>query len=419
MIEIPEITKEILFNLKVDPTNPNVMTKEQIQSVANSIKKYGFLIPIIVNKDNVIIDGHQRKIAAEHLGMDEVPVIRLNVDKVDQKLLKQIMNKLKGVHNYDLDLEEYRVILEEQGNLDDLKKFVAMDDEYINNILRELEPKGQHTEEELDEVPEADTIKTDIQYGDIIQLGPHRIMCGDSTKKEDVDKLMDGKKADMVLTDPPYNADYHSLGNDKNLQEGILGDNLNDGEFNEFIDKFIYRIKENINPGTPLYIFCNWKDSYPRFYFKLIEHNINVSACIVWNKKSGGMGWQDYRYQYEFCIYGFELNKSHPWYGERTQTDIWDLNREARQKYEHPTQKPVELMAKPINNSSKINDLVLDLFLGSGSTLIACEQTGRICYGMELDNKYCQVIVNRYRRLYPDKEIKFLNREVNLKQEVI
>ena len=134
-IIIPKIEKDILFNLKEDKSNPNVMTKEQILSVANSIKKYGFIIPIIVNKDNVIIDGHQRKKAAELLGMDGVPVIRLNVDKVDAKLLKQIMNKLKGTHDLDLDLEEYKFILEEQGNLDLLKEFVAMDDEYINEIL--------------------------------------------------------------------------------------------------------------------------------------------------------------------------------------------------------------------------------------------------------------------------------------------
>ena len=151
MIEIPKITKEILFNLKVDPTNPNVMTKEQIESVANSIKKYGFLIPIIVNKDNVIVDGHQRKAAAELLGMDEVPIIKLNIDKVDQKLLKQIMNKLKGHHDYELDLEEYRVILEEQGNLNQLKEFVAMDQEDINRILEELGVKEKEEEPEKEE----------------------------------------------------------------------------------------------------------------------------------------------------------------------------------------------------------------------------------------------------------------------------
>jgi ParB-like chromosome segregation protein Spo0J len=181
MIEIPSIEKELLIKLKMDETNPNIMTKEQIQSVANSIKKYGFLIPIIVNKDNIIIDGHQRKNAAELLGMDEVPVIRLNVDKVDAKLLKQIMNKLKGQHDYELDLEEYKVILQEQGNLDSLKDLVSMSDDYIDNILREISPKGTYTEEELDDVPEVEGIKTDIKYGDIFGLGAYIMVNG---KKE-------------------------------------------------------------------------------------------------------------------------------------------------------------------------------------------------------------------------------------------
>lgn len=158
MIEIPKVTTECLFNLKEDETNPNIMTKEQIQSVANSIKKYGFLIPIIVNKDNLIIDGHQRKKAADLLGMEEVPIIKLDVDQIDSKLLKQIMNKLKGTHDYNLDLEEYRIILEEQGNLDSLKEFVAMDTEYISNILRDLDKRPEEPSNLIGELKNKPTV---------------------------------------------------------------------------------------------------------------------------------------------------------------------------------------------------------------------------------------------------------------------
>ncbi len=403
MIDIPGIEKELLMKLKVDKSNPNVMTKEQIQSVANSIKKYGFLIPIIVNKDNVIIDGHQRKNAAELLEMVEVPVIRLNVDKVDAKLLKQIMNKLKGHHDYELDLAEYKVILEEQGSLDVLKQFVSMDDEYINNILRELEPKGQHTEEELDDVPEAETIKTDIQYGDIIQLGNHRIMCGDSTKKEDVDKLMNGQKADMVFTDPPYGlnikGDNSKRGKETSLMKGGL--NLMDfkDESTEYAIKAFNILKEyniNIEVWWGANYYChslpetgNWLVWDKRVEEKMT--NTNSDAEVAW-VKDGHQSVRLFR---------------HLWNGLIKAS-------ENKEKRVHPTQKPIKLAEWCFNKYAPDSKLVLDLFLGSGSTLIACEKTNRVCYGMELSEKYCQVIVNRYRKLYPDKEIKCLNREVKL-----
>jgi ParB-like chromosome segregation protein Spo0J len=181
MIDIPKVEKEIIYNLKEDKTNPNKMTEKQLASVANSIKKYGFIVPIIVNKDNVIIDGHQRFLAGKKLGLDEVPVVKLDVDKVDAKLLKQIMNKLKGTHDFDLDLEEYKAILEAQGDLDYLKEYVAMEDEEIQEILNSLNPPKQYTEEELDDVPEADGIETDIKYGDVFGLGAYIMVNG---KKE-------------------------------------------------------------------------------------------------------------------------------------------------------------------------------------------------------------------------------------------
>ncbi len=468
MIEIPEITKEILFRLKTDPTNPNVMTKEQIQSVANSIKKYGFLIPIIVNKDNVIIDGHQRKIAAEHLGMDEVPVIRLNVDKVDQKLLKQIMNKLKGHHDYELDLEEYRVILEQQGNLDDLKKFVAMDDEYINNILNELNPQ-KHTLEELDEVPEIEGIKTDIKLGDMFKLGEHYILCGDSTKKEDVDRLMQGNKADMVFTDPPYNLNFAGT---THKFKNFANDNLNKTNFEIFLTKSIKRILENTKESTSYYVCIDYRN-YPLFYNTIEAEGLEIINCIVWDKVFAGMGYK-YRFRHEFIIFAGIRDKI-VWNGstvsedvistavekgkdgipldlrgflipvgeqfirvklekeklkrvpilestenkfvikQGTKEDIWQgysMNSFAQRDYEisegmvHPTMKPVRMIMDFIENSSNYKNIILDSFLGSGSTLIAAEATKRVCYGLELDPAYCEVICQRWEKLTGQKREK-------------
>ncbi len=210
----------------------------------------------------------------------------------------------------------------------------------------------------------------------------------------------------MVFTDPPYNANYKSRGKDVDLREGIKNDNMDSEAFEEFIKAFIATTLLSIKDGSSLYFCCNWKDSYPRFYFNLLQADINISANIVWNKGSGGMGWQDYRYQYEFIIYGFKKGAAHSWYAGRSETDIWDFNRDGRSEYKHPTQKPVQLSSKAILNSSKSDDLVLDLFLGSGSTMAASHQLNRKCYGMELDPKYCQVIINRMRKLDPTLVIK-------------
>jgi len=179
MIEIPETKLEYLDNIYLDPSNPNEMSKEQLSALKESMLKYGAIVPIIINQDNMIIDGHQRKTVAEELGLKQYPCIKINTTEVDAKLLKQILNKLKGVHNVDKDLEEYKFIMQEDPSLDLLKKYVAMDDEYIGNIIREIEhPNGQHTEEELNEVPDVERIKTDIKLGDMFGLGAYIIKDG-------------------------------------------------------------------------------------------------------------------------------------------------------------------------------------------------------------------------------------------------
>jgi DNA modification methylase len=260
-----------------------------------------------------------------------------------------------------------------------------------------FELKLKDVEEDDFEIP--DEIQTDIVQGDLFEIGQHRLLCGDSTDSDSVAKLMNGEKADMVFTDPPYNANYKSRGENELLRKGIKNDNMSDDAFEEFIKAFISTTLLSIKDGASLYYCCNWKDSYPRFYFNLQNAGINISANIVWNKGSGGMGWQDYRFQYEFIIYGFKKGASHKWYAGRSETDIWDFNRDGRSEYKHPTQKPVQLSSKAITNSSKSDDLVLDLFLGSGSTMVAAHQLKRKCYGMELDPKYCQVIIDRMRKL--------------------
>ena len=221
-------------------------------------------------------------------------------------------------------------------------------------------------------------------------------MCGDSINEKNLKNLLSNKKADLVFTDPPYNADYKSRGKNVLLRKGIKNDNMSNDDFQIFAENIFKAIKENTYKGSSMYICCNWKDSYPRFYFIAEKNKINVSNCIVWNKESAGMGWNDYRYQFEFILYGFEKTKKHNFYGDRKNTDMWSLKRDNRNTYEHPTQKPVELIERAIINSSLQEQTVLDLFLGSGSTLIACEKTKRKCLGFELDPKYVDVIIQRW-----------------------
>lgn len=385
-MKIIERKVEELVPYENNPRN----NENAVEYVANSIKEFGFKVPIIVDCNNVIVAGHTRLLAAKRLGLEKVPCIvadDLNEEQI--KAFRLADNKVSEYATWDfekleLELEKLDFEMTEFG-------FDEIDEEESAEII----------EDEVPEVPEEPKAK----LGDIYQLGNHRLMCGDSTKEEDVAKLMNDTKADMVFTDPPYNANYKSRGNNMTLREGIINDNMSDKKFNLFIENFMSSISISIKKGGSIYICCNWKDSYPRMYFECLKKNFNVSNCIVWNKKSAGMGWQDYRYQYEFIIYGFDNQKGHNFYGDRTQTDIWECAREVKQKYVHPTQKPIQIPAKAIENSSKKGDIVLDLFGGSGSTLIACEQTNRKCLMMEYDPKFVDVIIERWEKLTGKKAV--------------
>ena len=367
--------------------NPRQLTQDQYKHLKDSITRFGLVDPIIVNKNkerkNIIVGGHQRVKVAKDLKIKKVPVLEIDLTYEKERELNVRLNKNTGEWDYDnlanfFDMDE----LTDWGFSDDDLKLFDLEEEIKEGLVDD------------DDVPEVE--ESICKTGDLWLLGEHRLLCGDATKKEDVELLMDGNKADMVFTDPPYNANYKSRGDDKILQKGIANDNMESKQFEEFIKMFVGNILESLKGGGSLYVCCNWKDSYPRFYFNLENLGVNISANIVWNKGSGGMGWQDYRYQYEFILYGFKKGVSHSWYGGRSQTDIWDFNRDNRGDYKHPTQKPVVLSENAIKNSSKTDDLIIDLFLGSGSTLIACVKTGRKCDGMEIDAHYCDVIIKRW-----------------------
>ena len=397
-----------IADLKFADYNPRTISKENFERLRTSIKSFGFTVPGTVNshkgRENVIIAGHMRTIAAEALGMTEVPCFIVNLDPQKERLLNIALNNqnLPGEYDEQLLAEMIVRLSEEDADI----KLTGFDEVQISNILDDYMDTGKE-EVEITEPPEIPESKE----GEIFELGPHQLMCGSSTSPEDVEKLMEGKKATLVFMDPPYNVNYSGTG-DK-TSNTILNDMMTDEKFKEFSDGFIKNMISSMREGGVFYMCSGWS-SYPVFASVLSSAGLLIRGVIVWVKNNAAMGWNDYRYEHEFMVkgkkekhakkptkgvgilYGWK-GDGHDFFGARDQYDVWEMPRESVDKYEHPTQKPDWLPMRAILNSSKRGEIVLDLFGGSGSTLIAAEKTGRIAYLMELDPRYCDVIRKRYK----------------------
>jgi DNA modification methylase len=349
-----------------------------------SIKRFGIVDPLVVNsaenRKNIVIGGHFRLVILKELGYKKVPVVYVNIPDIKkEKELNLRLNKNHG--EWDMEL---------LANFDEeLLKEVGFESEELDKIF---DLKIEDSEKE-DYVPEVK--KTNIKYGDIFQLGQHRLMCGDATKKEDVEKLMNGEKADMVFTDPPYGVEYSSRG-DTLRGDTLRGDTLK--ELPMLLEKSFKNLFDFSSANASVYIWhADQKENIDIiFKQKFTEAGFFCGGKIVWVKNVASMGWNDYRYQYEPCLYGWK--GKHKFYGGRDNTNVWRVDRDAVINYKHPTQKPVALAEIAIKNSSKRGDIVLDLFGGSGSTLIACEKLNRRCYMMEIEPIYCQVIIDRWEK---------------------
>ena len=365
-----------IVNMKVKdliPYNKNAKKhdKTQIDNVAESIKQFGFAQPLVVDKDNVLIIGHCRLLAAKKLRMREVPVVKMDELTEEQvKKLRLLDNKLNE-SDWDYDL-----LADEIGDLD----FDGFD---VDWGFKELEDAAV-VEDEAPEPPEEPVSK----LGDIYILGSHRVMCGDSTNENDVEKLMDGEKADLLVTDPPYNVDY------KGKAGKIENDNMSDSNFLEFLDVAFKNANNSLKPGAAFYIWHADSEGY-NFRTACILNSWTVRQCLIWKKNSLVLGRQDYQWIHEPCLYGWKDGAGHKWNADRKQSTVLEFDRPTKSDL-HPTMKPVNLIAYQIRNSSEQNDKVLDLFGGSGSTLMACEQLNRTCYMMEYDPRYISVIVNRW-----------------------
>jgi DNA modification methylase len=377
--------------------NTRTHSPEQVAQIAGSIREFGFTNPVLIDGENGIIAGHGRVMAASKLGLAKVPCIRLaHLTETQKRAYIIADNKL--ALNAGWDEELLALELGELGDLDFDLSLLGFDDAELGDLMAETTEGAT----DPDDVPETPVDPVTIE-GDVWLLGRHRLMCGDSTSIDAVDKLMDGGRADMVFTDPPYGMSYgggrargdHAL----NKKGGVLikahgmikGDDLQGDDLIGMIRDAVGSAISVCKSGAAKYVCFPWR-TYSEFEAALDQIGMTVSACIVWDKKSIGLGNANYRPQHEFIFY----SKGDSWHGDKSQSDVWYNSRGATGAYVHPTQKPVELVEKAINNSSKGQDVVIDVFGGSGSTLIACEKTARDCRMMELDPKYCDVIITRW-----------------------
>ena len=392
-----ELKKEIEY-LPIDAIIPyqhnnRVHSDKQIDLIANSINEFGFNQPIVIDENNIILVGHGRLLAAQKLNLKTVPVHKaLNLTEAQKKAYRILDNKLQNDSTWDFDnlnielnsLEELNFDLPAWG-LDDLKNMFPEDDSEI-------------TEDDFN--PGECEKETFIKLGDIIELGKHRVMCGDSTNEAQVVELMNGKIAELFNTDPPYGINYVSNAKSKyqsNNYEEIENDNLDGVALQTFLENCIKAFLPHLKKNVAFYL---WHPMLTQGTFfaaaAAAAADILINRQIIWVKPQFIFGRGDYHWKHELCFYGWIKGNKPEFYGERNQDTVWNVGRENDKI--HPTQKPLELFKRPILNHTKTGAIIAEPFLGSGAQLIAAEQLNRICYGMEISPQYCQVIIERYKK---------------------
>lgn len=371
--------------------NARTHSDAQIAQIAGSLREFGFTNPVLVDVDGTIIAGHGRVLAARQLDMKQIPTICLaHLTEAQRRAYVLADNKLAEQAGWDKELLSLELAdLSTQGFDVGL---IGFSDGELRTLLRGR-TEGLTDPDAAPELP-AEPVSV---LGDVWVLGQHRVMCGDSTSPGAVEQLMAGGKADLVFTDPPYNVAYSGRG-EKNKLGPIKNDDMSDTDFAAFLRAVFASYVAAMKPLACIYVCHPDSASGPKLAFEqAFAEAFHKAATIIWVKQSAGMGWQDYRAQHEPIIYGWKNGTGkHFFCGDRSKTTVWQVDRDAQVAYVHPTQKPVALPMEAIENSSKGEDVVLDLFGGSGSTLIACEQSGRHARLMELDPRYVDVIVRRW-----------------------
>ncbi len=395
-MNIRKISVDQLKPAKYNPRKDLKPGDPAYEKIRRSLHEFGYVDPVIWNEvTGNIVGGHQRYKVLVAEGATEIDCVVVHIEnKQEEKALNIALNKAVGEWE-PVALADLLSDLKISGYDLDITGFDAAE---VDDLFSQVHDKDVH-DDDCDIDPEQ--IEPFVQFGDIWMLGKHRMMCGDATSEEDVVRLMDGDSANLVVTDPPYNVAYESADGKK-----IQNDSMADGQFYEFLLAAFRNMTAHMAEGGSAYIFhADTEGLNFRRAFK--EAGFHISGVCIWVKNSLVLGRSPYQWQHEPVLFGWLPNGKHRWFSDRKQSTVWNFDKPRRSK-EHPTMKPIPLLAYPIKNSSAPNGIVLDLFGGSGSTLMACEQTDRICLTMELDPKYATAIVMRFSNEYGAENIRLL-----------
>lgn len=410
-----------ISDLKHPSYNPREMKQGDIDTLKRSIDRFGLRGLITVNthkgREGFIVGGNMTVMVLKELGWETIPkenIDSVNLDEKEEKALSLALNKI--AERRDWNDEKLADLMMELNHSDFDLTVTGFNEVEISNLLDsqmldEPDAEEKTVEEEYEEIR-----KPESKYGEIYKLGKHRLMCGDATKIEDVKKLMGAIKADMVFTDPPYNVahvSHEKKGKFPTEQGRILGDQQSQEDFEAFSEKVFANYHEILKPGAVIYV-CTGYTSYSLWYYEMLNSGFEFSSTLVWVKPSFSIGWGDYKKQYEQIMkakrsksktkaqpimYGWKKGERHFFYGDNNESDVWEMPRKAVTKMAHPTEKPEWLIMRAVKNSSKIGNIVVDFFGGSGSTLFAANKLGRVCYLLELDPCWCDVIRNRWKKV--------------------
>lgn len=370
----------------------------EYEKIKNSIKEFGYVDPIIVNKDMTVIGGHQRLTVLKDLGHQDVECVVIEIDKTKEKALNIALNKVSGEWNKELLAE----LIQDLQSLDYDLTFTGFDPPEIDQLFSDVHDKK--VDEDDFDLTKALEEATFVKRGDIWTVGRHRLMCGDATDPGDVAKLTDGRKVNLVVTDLPYGVSYTG-----GTGLTIKNDNLKGEEFYHFILVSLKNMAEHMDAGASIYVFHADTEGL-NFRKAFVDAGFHLSGVCIWKKNALVLGRSPYNWIHEPILFGWLKGGKHKWYTGRSETTVWNYDK-PQKNANHPTEKPVGLLAYPINNSSQVNGIVMDTFLGSGSTMIASEQTDRICLGMDLDEKYVSVVLRRFVEFIGSDEGVFVERD--------
>lgn len=402
-MNIQTINIDELIPAVYNPRKDLSASDPEYQKIRTSITTFGYVDPIIVNRDYTIIGGHQRIKVLRDLGYTEVDCVVVDLDKEHEKSLNIALNKISG----EWDIELLKTLMAELDVLGWDMELTGFDLDEVEKLLAGFDGKeAQEDDFDIEKALEGSE-EPFTKRGDLWEIGKHRLFCGDSTEENDVATLMGDRKADMVFTDPPWNVNYGAV-NDDNAQgyrpRTILNDFMGTEDFKAFMSKAFSNMNTASKEGCMTYVVMSAQE-WGNMMLTLAENAYHWSSTLIWNKDRLVLSRKDYHTKYEPIWYGWKegVGRLHP-LDDRKQSDVWDIERPSRSD-EHPTMKPVALVDRAIRNSSKAKDMVLDLFGGSGTTIIAAEGANRICYMMELDPKYCDVIVKRYMESFGEEGV--------------